>query len=968
MLGRVLKPKSESTLRLDSLQLDRELLLLLPPHLAQRYGCVPLDQRDNILVLGMVDPSNQMAIDDVGLITGFDIEPVAIEGDVSSLDWPEWGGDYRPQQASHDCVLTMTGLAVSAEIVGPLAHVKVRQTFHNPLDETLEAIYIFPLSPRAALNQFRLQVGDRVIEGQIQERLQARKTYQEGKQAGHRSALLEQQRDNVFTATIGNVPAGETLSLELCYAERLEMDESNTLFRFPLVVGPRYIPGEALNHSQGLGTAPDTTRVADASNITPPLLPPGLRAPGALSIEVDIDHGGVHLCQLTSTQHAVSAEMDGQRTRISLARQDEALDRDFVLRFRLGRDASNLLMSSGEYFLMTLTPPAEAPGLAPPRDVVFLLDRSGSMGGAKMESARRAVQDFLAYLGPQDRFALMAFDHDMEPFEEGRLCPMSEISRALGWLQAVDARGGTEILAPIQWLLHMSQGDSERFLCAVLVTDGQVGNEPEIYRVLQAHRGPVRIFSLGVDEAVNEAFLRQVARIGRGTCELVAAGEPLEGALNRLAREVGCPLVTDLEIVDAGLHPEEVLPSRLPDLYAARPVSVLGRHRGNGDLLVRGRRQGQPWMARLTPQRCHNVALPLLWAREKIVDLQDRLSLGDALEAVEVQRQVTELGLRYRLVSEHTSFVLVDRDEVIQAQGPGKTVVQPVARPSGWVDVDCTMKDISAQDFGPMDFEEDEEIILLDKLRESVDEAPIVRVVNLILSQAVNDGASQIQILCEPKVGRVLYFIEGQWHDVMSPPRHIMAPLVARVKQLAKLDLGLREMEQVGFVELTHGGKVFQVRITTRPAAQGEGLWLVLGQGRIPTLADLGLDPVRAEQVVQALRQPRGVLQINCSWKLFAAILQVEAQSRGVAVWHARMRPEIVGVELWGQQSQSQLVGFSDVGDNHWELVRQCAAGQPVLLLHAGPAPLIPELGYLDLDGPGRGEGYAERLTEPAIP
>ena len=225
--------------------------------------------------------------------------------------------------------------------MGPVANVKVRQTFHNPLPDMLEAVYIFPLSPRAAVHQFRLQIGDRVIEGDIQEKQAARQTYELGRKAGHRAALLEQQRDNVFTATIGNVPPGETLTLELCYAERLEMDETDTMFRFPLVIAPRYCPKS----------------VSDVSAISPPLLPPGLRAPGALSIEVEIDHGGVHLSRLTSTQHAFSTAIDKNRALISLARTDEAMNRDFLLRYRVGESASNLLMSDGEYFLLSLTPP-----------------------------------------------------------------------------------------------------------------------------------------------------------------------------------------------------------------------------------------------------------------------------------------------------------------------------------------------------------------------------------------------------------------------------------------------------------------------------------------------------------------------------------------------------------------------------------------------------------------------------------
>ena len=814
--------------------------------------------------------------------------------------------------------------------MGPVANVKVRQTFHNPLPDMLEAVYIFPLSPRAAVHQFRLQIGDRVIEGDIQEKQAARQTYELGRKAGHRAALLEQQRDNVFTATIGNVPPGETLTLELCYAERLEMDETDTMFRFPLVIAPRYCPKS----------------VSDVSAISPPLLPPGLRAPGALSIEVEIDHGGVHLSRLTSTQHAFSTAIDKNRALISLARTDEAMNRDFLLRYRVGESASNLLMSDGEYFLLSLTPPAEAPSSIPPRDVVLILDRSGSMRGLKMSSARRAAQDVLAKLRAHDRFALMVFDDRLETFQNGDLRPLSELGAALAWLEKVDARGGTEIMGPMRWLMELSRRHGERFLCAVLVTDGQVGNEAEIYGYLQRQNSTARLFTLGVDSAVNESFLRQVAHIGRGTCELVEPGVPLESALDRLAREIGCPLFTDMEIVDAGLQPSDELPEPLPDMYAARPVTILGRHQGQGELLLRGRRGSQQFSAKLTPQTCVNPALAVLWARQKIQTLQDRLALRDPLISKEVQQEITELALRYRLVSDYTSFVLVDRQETVNQGGQCVTAVQPVERPADW-EVECTVKDISAQDFGPLDFEDDSEVELsLDKLRQMVDEGPIVRVANLILRQAVRDRVQEIVIGREPKCGLVHYRRDGETVEVLSPPYHIMAPLVGRFQRMAGLNLG-DPGPQSGFFDLLMDGRSWALVVNS----QGPNLTLSLStaNARRP-LADEQL----WERLQKALEAPHGLFHINApeqpGWDFFALLLKSLSDKRRVAVWSARVRPSIERVDHLLEDSEVQVIGFSDLGPEHWQLVAQRSERQLVLVLHQGDLPLPANLGKLHWD------------------
>lgn len=779
MLGR----KVTSTAPL--IDLDEELLELIPAALMMRYQSVPLALRGNVLVIGMVNPEDVIAVDDLALVTGLDIETVAIgEADFAAVA-AYFDLEMKPAQPP-DCVLVMTGLQVRAQIVGPIANVSVRQTFHNPLEEMLEAVYIFPVSPRAAVHQFRIQVGDRVIEGEVQEKSQARQTYKAGLRRGHRAALVEQQRDNVFTATLGNIPPGETLSLELCYAERLEMDECDTTFRFPLVVAPRYIPG----------SPPETS---------PPLLPPGLRQPGALSLELEIAHGGVGLAGLTSTQHAVSAQLDSNRTLVKLAREDEALNRDFALRYRLGQDASNLLMTYKDTFLLCLTPPVAVEPEVRPRDVVMILDRSGSMSGLKMQSARQAAKNFLKNLGPEDRFALMAFDHELAPYKSGFLQPATEVEAACQWLDTIEANGGTEILGCIQWLVDLARSTgAERQVSAVLITDGQVGNEAEIYRYLRRENPPLRLYTLGVDTAVNEAFLRQMARIGRGTCELVAPGDPIQQALDRLAREVGYPLLCDIEVQNDGLKVTDLVPYPIPDLYACRPLIVLGRCSGEGELIVRGRRGGQEFSTRLRGQACFNEALPLLWAREKIQNLQDGLALDDEVAVTEVQREITELALHYKLVSDYTSFVLVDREQLVNSLDQRATVIQPLEAPARWG------SDISAQDFGPMDFEEVE----YDRLKEMADEAPIIRVINLILTQAITDAVEVIHIGREGKSIRVEFETEGVRNEVMSPPLHLLPAMIARLKCMGGLDPDIHDREQSGELNLTQNNTDYLVGIT----------------------------------------------------------------------------------------------------------------------------------------------------------
>ncbi len=450
--------------------------------------------------------------------------------------------------------LPLDRLDVHADITGLVVKVELTQEFVNVFDQPLEATYVFPLPDRAAVTGMKMTADGRVVEAQLQERAQARQSYEQAIAAGKRASIAEEERPDVFTMRVGNILPGERVSVALSLVGPLSYEDGEATFRFPLVVAPRYIPGAPLTGgSVGEGYASDTDAVPDASRITPPVLLPGFPNPLRLSIEVDVDSAGLPLGDVRSSLHQVSTS-DGHLS----VRPGERADRDFVLRLAYGGDAETpaLALSPDEdgeegTFRLTVLPPA-ADGLGRPRDVVLLLDRSGSMGGWKMVAARRAAARIVDTLGAGDRFAVLAFDHLVEtpPSLGTGLVDATDRHRfrAVEHLARMDARGGTELLEPLRQALRLLSDASGRDRVLVLVTDGQVGNEDQILREASAELQGVRVHTVGIDRAVNAGFLGRLATVGGGRCELVESEDRLDDAMDRIHRRIGSPLVTGLTV------------------------------------------------------------------------------------------------------------------------------------------------------------------------------------------------------------------------------------------------------------------------------------------------------------------------------------------------------------------------------------------------------------------------------------
>ena len=595
--------------------------------------------------------------------------------------------------------LPLAAVDVDVRIAGLEATTEVRQTFVNHLREPIEATYVFPLPDRAAVHRFRMQVGGRVVEGVLDERGAARASYEQAIASGRRAAIAEEDRAGVFTLRVGNLMPGEIAIVELALQGPLPIDDGEVTWMFPLVVAPRYIPGAPLPGDQaGLGTALDTDQVPDASRISPPVLLPGMPNPVRLGVRLAIDGGGLPIGGLRANLAELEGRFDGATWMIGL-RPGQRLDRDLILRWQLG--AATLCSSAvwapdadgqGATVAVTVVPPVASAAAGRPRDVVILLDRSGSMEGWKMVAARRAAARVVDSLTARDGFAVIAFDDRLE--SPRGLGPVSSTPatdrnrfRAVEFLAGLESRGGTELAAPLEAALSSLAPRRERDQVIVLITDGQVGNEDQILQQLGRRLGGIRMFTLGVDQAVNAAFLRRLAALGGGACELVESEDRLDEVMGKIHRRIATPILTDLTLRGPGLDPASQAPRRLPAVFAGAPVTVYVRWPGRPvpgqtiELVGRLPAGTATTSAIAIDSARPGVNLEAAWARAHIRDLEDRYAAGETHGALE--RQIVATSLRHRVLSRFTAFVAIDREVVTHGQAP-RAIIQPVEAPAGW--------------------------------------------------------------------------------------------------------------------------------------------------------------------------------------------------------------------------------------------------------------------------------------------
>jgi len=582
----------------------------------------------------------------------------------------------RPRAAGEPLSAPLLSTAVAFHVSGMVARARVVQTFSNPGAGWYEGVYVFPLPEKAAVDHLRLRVGERTVEGEIEERTAAQRTYAAARAQGKRSALLDQERPNIFTARVANIGPRETIVVELEYQETLRYRDGRFSLRFPMVVGPRYIP-----HG-----------VVDAARITPVVLRPREdRVPiNPVSIRVELD-AGMPLAEVSSPYHRVDVKALGEtRREITLADGSTPANRDFVLRWAPRAEAAPQLAWFTEkkgdryYALLMLMPTAAAAAARLPREVIFVLDTSGSMAGTSIRQAREALALALERLAPEDRFNIVEFNSSAHAlFPAAREASPTQVARAIAWVRSLEARGGTEMAAALH--LALRGGDAGgRVRQVVFLTDGAVGNEEQLFRLIKARLGDSRLFTVGIGSAPNGHFMRKAAGLGRGTFTYIGRIDEVGEKMAALFAKLEAPVLKGITLRWPEAARAEAWPARIPDLYAGEPLVISAAlERLDGELRVNGVRGGHVWQARVPLSAGQGSAgMGTLWARAKVASLIDSVREGASPD--QVREQVIALAMAHRLVTRYTSFVAVERTPARPAGAQLGLAEIPTNLPAGW--------------------------------------------------------------------------------------------------------------------------------------------------------------------------------------------------------------------------------------------------------------------------------------------
>jgi Ca-activated chloride channel family protein len=597
--------------------------------------------------------------------------------------------------------LSLEHTHVAAKLVGFVAEVEVSQTYTNPYTEAIEAVYVFPLPENSAVNHMRMVIDRRVIEADVKERLQARRIYAQAKQEGYTAALLEQERPNVFTQSVANIEPGKKIDVVVRYTQDLSYDAGAYEFVFPMVVGPRFMPGAELERApSGLGTKADTTRVPDASRISPPYAGKGQRTGRDISLELVADPSVAVTSFDVPTHEVVSRRPADGTLRLTLAEKASIPNRDFVLRYRVagGEPRATLHLSGQEsgYFSLQVAPPdLDVEQLVGRRELVFVVDVSGSMSGLPLSMCKTAMRDALRRMRPVDTFNILTFSgQTARAFEAPRPANLANVREALAVVDGLSAGGGTHMADAVAAALSPDV-DIGRQRYVFFMTDGYVGNDDEIVaasrrfvRAVESEGGRARVFGFGVGSSVNRHLIDGLSSAGKGVAVYATAREDPIRAVNRFFHYIDRAVLENLRVDWAGMKVDELYPSPLPDLFASHPVILHGRYRGqpSGRVTVRGAAGGQslelPVHVQAAPAALSGPGvLGALWAREKVTFLEEALGLGDTGAA----EQITRLGLDFHLVTRFTSLVAVDDSRRV-SDGKPNTVLEALDEPEG-VDV-----------------------------------------------------------------------------------------------------------------------------------------------------------------------------------------------------------------------------------------------------------------------------------------
>ncbi|MHC2277658.1 Ca-activated chloride channel family protein [Bradyrhizobium diazoefficiens] len=591
------------------------------------------------------------------------------------------------------------GIDIDITVSGPTLRTRVTQAFRNPTKDWVEATYVYPLATNGAVDTLKMVVGDRVIVGDIKERQQARVIYEQARSAGQKAALTEQERPNIFTNSVANIGPGETVLVQIEYQEPVHQSGNEYSLRVPLVVAPRYNPAPIVqsvdfrNDGPGWGAA-TSDPVPDRERISPTVLDPARNAPAnPTSITVRLK-AGFALGEVKSHHHSVKIESPDNATRIvTLADGAVPADRDFELTWKPAAQKAPSVglfrehVGDADYLLAFVTPPsAEQATQKPlPREVVFVIDNSGSMGGTSIVQAKASLLYALGRLQPADRFNVIRFDDTMDVlFPASVPADAAHVGEATSFVSALQARGGTEMVPAMRAALTDKIGDTGMVRQVVFLTDGAIGNEQQLFETITAMRGRSRVFMVGIGSAPNTYLMTRASELGRGAFTHIGSVEQVEERMRGLFAKLENPAVTGLSAKFSEAT-ADVTPAIIPDVYRDEPLVLAARlDKLAGSLEIKGRVGDRPWSVTLPLQNAaEGKGLSKLRARRKIGDAEVARTMRE-MTPEEADKAILALALDHQIVTRLTSLVAVDKTPSRPEGEPLKLSELPINLPAGW--------------------------------------------------------------------------------------------------------------------------------------------------------------------------------------------------------------------------------------------------------------------------------------------
>lgn len=577
-------------------------------------------------------------------------------------------------------VLPLKGTSVNADVSGFGARVTVVQTFTNPTATPLEAVYTFPLPADAAVDRMRMKIGNRIIDGAIKRREEARVIYEAAKNQGQAAALLDQERPNIFTQSVANILPNSNVQIEISYVQLLKYEAGQFEFHFPMVVGPRY-----------LGNAPDPGKIA------PPITPKGTRTGADINLTVNLD-AGAPITGLDSVLHEIGVDARGpSRAVVTLRKKDEIPNRDFILHYRVATNSvQSALMAKydpvkGGFFTLVLLPPkAPVQRQIANREVIFVIDQTGSQSGFPIAKSIELTLKLLETMRPGDTFNVIGFTTGVNPlWKASHLNSTQNRAEAASFVKKLVAGGGTDIRHAMEFAYGVPP-DPERLRLFIFNSDGYVGDEAEILNTVRLHHGNSRLFTFGIGNSVNRYLIDAMSEEGKGDSEIVTLESNSEEAVSRFMQRTQSPILLNVDAKFTGVDVSDTLPSQIPDVFSDKPIVLYGRYAtpGLGKLTLTGNMGGQPWSQTIDitfpSDKPGGESIPTVWARRMVDKLEREYALGTrrAENPMEGQTKVTDLALEFGIMTQYTSFVAVEQ-RVINIGGKQRTVHVPVEMASG---------------------------------------------------------------------------------------------------------------------------------------------------------------------------------------------------------------------------------------------------------------------------------------------